>query len=755
MNPSRKLVEAGRTNAAGAMHFLQRPDLDVLNSLPLIVWTADADTFRFKYVSEGAERLLGYPAEQWIDDPSFWRNHIHPDDRNVIAACHSHTQACRDHTLLYRMIAADGRSVWLRDTVQIRSEHGKAVELYGVMFDVSSEIEAQRALAQSEENYRRMVHYSPDAIGVHRDGVYLYVNPSFTRLLGARNAKELIGRQALSLIHPDYVEAVRDRLHNLSRGEHAPPLHERLLRTDGSTIDVEVTALPITFSGAPAVQVVFRDISERVRAEERIRLISMGTHEAIFEGDLSTNDVWTNEAYRVMFGTPKQFDVAREERLARVHPDDRERVAARACQRLDTGATRWTDEYRMELATGAQARVLERGRILHDSEGKPAKVLVALLDITALRDAEEGLEAAQEECERMGIEALRERAQSEQRYRQIVEGVSDVIYTLDSEGRIESLNRAFETLSGMKIDDWLGRSFTELLLPDSAGRAMANFRLVLHGLPNVHDAYRMRAANGAVMEIETSGQQRVAGDPTQGTMGMARDVTERNLMANRLEEAKRLASLGDLAASMAHEMNNVLMAIQPYCELLIRRTGENEFTAAARRTIDATIARGKRITNEILTYTNPKKAEPQRIEPGPWMADVYALIEPLLPKNVALRVETRLREAIIGDQQHLEQVVTNLVANAAHAMPEGGVLTLELQEDIHTRCARLTVRDTGAGIAADILPQIFEPLFTTKRGGTGLGLAIAKRLVEAQGGTITVESTEEGTAFHVLIPIAQ
>lgn len=535
------------------------------------------------------------------------------------ALCHAETQALRDHELLYRMIAADGRLVWLRDKVQVRSEHGEPVELSGVMFDVTAEIEAHRALEKSEENYRRMVHLSPDAIGVHRDGRYIYVNPSFIRILGAERTDQIVGRDVLTVIHPDYVDVVRNRLNGLARGEHAPLLHERLLRMDGSTVDVEVMAIPIMFDGAPAVQAVFRDISERIH--------------------------------------------------------------------------------------------------------------------------------------------------SERRYRQIVEGVSDVIYTLDPEGRITSLNGAFEKLSGLSIDQWIGRPFTDLLLPDSVERARENFLLALHGVQVIASASRMRAANGAMIEIETSGQQRQAGDPAQGVIGMARDVTERNVMARRLEEAKRLASLGDLAATMAHEMNNVLMAIQPYCELLLRRAGDDGFAATARRQIDGTIARGKRITSEILNYTNPKNPEMHLIDPVRWMPEVTALIEPLLPNNVTLHVASRLHELLAGDQQHLEQVITNLAVNAIHAMPDGGRLTLELGEDpgpwngalglsATGRYARLTVRDTGKGISPGILAQIFEPLFTTKRGGTGLGLAIAKRLVEAQG-AIAAESVEHaGTAFHLFLPLA-
>jgi PAS domain S-box-containing protein len=732
----------------------------LLDSLPAIVWTADAHTFRFTYVSAGAHRILGYPVERWVDDPNFWSDHIHPEDQTAISLCHSETMAARDHELLYRMIAADGREVWLRDRIRVHSENDTPVELSGVMFDVTAEIQALRALRQSEENYSRMINLSPDAIGVHTDGRYIYVNPSFTRLFGATSADELIGREVLSFIHPDFVDMVRSRHFDLASGEHVPLIRKKLIRLDGTYLDAEVMALSITFNGQPAVQVVIRDISEQVRAEERIRLISAVTYEAIFEGDLVTNLFWSNPTYKEMIGDADQFDLAREQHLWRVHPDDRERVEAGMRLRLETGTARWSDEYRMELASGDFASILERGRTFRDSKGEPSHVLVALLDITALRHAEE-------QIHRIGLEATRERAQSEQRYQQIVEGVSDVIYTLDIDGKITSMNRAFQTLTGFRVEDWIGRPFTDLLLPASIAPATENFLLTLHGSVGTAPwGGRMRTASGGVIEIETSGQQRVMGDPTHGTIGIARDVTERNLMERRFEESKRLASLGNLAASIAHEMNNVLMAIQPSFEVLMRHPPASEQATAAHRRISATIGRGKRITGEILNYANPKKSALHSIEPQSWMAEVTLLIAPLLPESVELLVQSRLNDPLLGDHQHLEQVITNLVLNAVQAMPGGGLLCVELtDEDPKLRVslgfkgdrplARLTVRDNGSGIPTDVLPRIFDPLFTTKRSGTGLGLAIAKRLVEGQGGALTVESTEGcGTAFHIFLPMA-
>src|SRR3954469_13136904 len=148
----------------------------LLDAMPAIAWSASAQTFRFTYVNPAAEALLGYPAERWLEETSFWIDHLHPDDRHIARFCHNETLAGRDHELVYRMIAADGRTVWLRDYVNVHSIDGVPVELFGVMIDITRELEAEQESRESRENFRRMVELSPDCIGVHVDETYVYVN---------------------------------------------------------------------------------------------------------------------------------------------------------------------------------------------------------------------------------------------------------------------------------------------------------------------------------------------------------------------------------------------------------------------------------------------------------------------------------------------------------------------------------------------------------------------------------------------------
>src|SRR3954466_3151461 len=191
----------------------------LLNALPAIAWSASAETFRFTYVNPAAEALLGYPTSRWLEEPDFWTRRLHPEDGHVALLCHNETMAGRDHELVYRMIAADGREVWLRDYVNVHMVDGVPAELFGIMVDITREREAEMASKENRENFRRMVELSPDCIGVHADGAFVYVNQAFVQLLGAKSEAEIIGRDAISFVHPDYHDEVRERQQGVSAGE--------------------------------------------------------------------------------------------------------------------------------------------------------------------------------------------------------------------------------------------------------------------------------------------------------------------------------------------------------------------------------------------------------------------------------------------------------------------------------------------------------------------------------------------------------
>jgi signal transduction histidine kinase/CheY-like chemotaxis protein len=240
-------------------------------------------------------------------------------------------------------------------------------------------------------------------------------------------------------------------------------------------------------------------------------------------------------------------------------------------------------------------------------------------------------------------------------------------------------------------------------------------------------------------------------------IGKVQDITEEETAAReRLElqrqlgETRRLSSLGKLAATMAHEFNNVLMGISTFAEVLRRRTAGEVHVQNAVAQIQQSLGRGRRITNEILRFTR---------EPAPNLAtiDVRRWLSDFLPEASALtggRAQLEAGEELFirGDMALLNQALANLVINARDAAPEGPIrIVARATED---EKLDLMIADRGTGIAPEIRERIFEPLFTTKRSGTGLGLAVVHQVISAQGGTIDVESeVGRGTEFHLRFPL--
>jgi PAS domain S-box-containing protein len=245
-------------------------------------------------------------------------------------------------------------------------------------------------------------------------------------------------------------------------------------------------------------------------------------------------------------------------------------------------------------------------------------------------------------------------------------------------------------------------------------------------------------------------------------VGIIQDVTEQMHLSERLRQAERVSSLGRLAASVAHEFNNILMGIQPFAEVILRSPAITEGLRGAATRIADGVARGKRVTQEILRFTRTPEPALAVVEVAGWLATSYTDLVQLAGAEVSIAIEAEGGMRMLADGQQLRQVFANFVTNARDAMPRGGTVTIRAARQEGRRAqdvdeyVHFAVSDNGTGMPPETLRLAFEPLFTTKQiGGTGLGLSIAQNIVQAQGGEIWAESTPGlGSTFHVLIPAA-
>jgi two-component system sensor histidine kinase PilS (NtrC family) len=370
-------------------------------------------------------------------------------------------------------------------------------------------------------------------------------------------------------------------------------------------------------------------------------------------------------------------------------------------------------------------------------------------------------------------EALRQRTHDLDRlwrlHRHTVESLMSGLLTTDPEGRITSLNPEAERITGLRSHQALGRDVDEVL-PGVRAAAIARAGASGGARSRVRLPYRSWRG-GSYLGVAAYVLRDDDGRPS-GHVVIFQDVTDVVEMERELRRSERLAAVGQLSASMAHEIRNPLAAISGSIQVL-RRAGEDGRGAQeSRRLMDIVLRetdRLNRLLTEFLEYARPGPLRLEALPVEEAVAEVLAVFDASRPDGVEVSVDRGSGLRLRADPGQVRQLLWNLLLNAAQALPQGGSIALTAQESEPPQdrpagrrndreeegWIEIGVRDGGVGIPAEALDRIFDPFFTTKPGGTGLGLATVHRIVEEHGGSIRVQSAEgKGTAFHVRLPRA-
>ena len=370
--------------------------------------------------------------------------------------------------------------------------------------------------------------------------------------------------------------------------------------------------------------------------------------------------------------------------------------------------------------------------------------------------------------------ALETAERLQRRYELILNSIADGVEELNANGIVTFENAAAASMLGWEPRDLIGRNAHQTVhhsradgspLPEDDCPIIATLRdgVVRHVSDDVFwrkDGTCFSVEYVAAPKIDRNGQM-------LGVVVAFRDVTEQREMQRQVDQAIRVTSLGRVAASVAHEFNNVLTSIQPFTEIL-QPYLENEPNAMkALRYIRDGVKRGRTISHQILRFANPAEPRLTTLDAGEWMRTFSEEARVTLREH---RIEVGPAESLVvnADAEQLSQVMLNLVGNARDASPAGSAIALgavradavpflrDRVPDAH-RFAAMFVRDRGSGIAAEVLEHIFEPLFTTKRnGGTGLGLAVVHQIISEHGGEVIVETAAgAGSTFYVVLPLEE
>jgi PAS domain S-box-containing protein len=360
-------------------------------------------------------------------------------------------------------------------------------------------------------------------------------------------------------------------------------------------------------------------------------------------------------------------------------------------------------------------------------------------------------------------EALaRQLADSERRYRDVVDSTGVLVFAIDRDGRIVIVNRRACEAAGASAEELAGADFFERCVGvESRPLARARVEAALRGQGVVEfDAMLPGRAGARSVRWHATPAALGARDRDAVVYLTGVDVTERVELERRAAESEALAHMGTLAAGLAHEIRNPLNAAGLQLHLLgraIDRLSDEEERAPLKTRVEIVSSELKRLEHLLGDFL--ELARPRPIARGP--VDMVALLERVLSLHEPLaharsiKVERHLSPASArGDAERLEQVFHNLVVNALEATSDRGVLEVSLdQEEGAQPTVIATVSDTGRGIPSSTLARVYEPFFTTKPAGTGLGLTIVRQIVQRHGGAVLIDSVEgRGTRVSIRLP---
>ena len=354
--------------------------------------------------------------------------------------------------------------------------------------------------------------------------------------------------------------------------------------------------------------------------------------------------------------------------------------------------------------------------------------------VTKLKDNERELEVLRQKAEdkAITIEGYNEN---------ILQSVPSGVMSFDEELRITKVNLSAEKILEVKRESVLGKHHREVL--DEPITTLINDKKVIE--------------RGEMSYVTPSGRRIWLGltlSPLKDREGMAigqilifTDLTHLKALEAQMELRSRLSSLGEISAGIAHELRNPMAVIAGYTQLLSKKTDQS-----LRPTVDAItkeINVMNRIISDFLSFARPAELAVSDV-------DLKKIIENCIDTLVSGRnnIETHLDvenlPVIKGDEILLRQAFTNLIQNAAEAMPNGGDLTVKSSTGDFLE---VTLSDTGPGIAGDLADKIFLPFFTTKDRGTGLGLSLVQKIIVSHGGTISVDGSDRGATFRIKLPL--
>jgi PAS domain S-box-containing protein len=609
-------------------------------------------------------------------------------------------------------------------------------------------------LAESERRFRELADLLPQIVfEIDENGIVQFMNRAAFAATGCTEEDFRRGLNGFQMFAPEEHDRAKEGIQRTMAGETMGGREYTVRRRDGTTFPVLVYTAPIMRAGKPVgARGIVIDITDRKRAEEEIRAARerldyvITTNPAVIYSGKPLADysdfvlTYVSERTFSMLGfEPGDFIGHPEFWPGRVHPDDLRRYPAEVPELWKMG--QYTFEYRFLHKDGTYRWIREEAKVVRDAAGKPVEVMGYWTDVTERKRLEE------------------ETRKSRERLEYVVASNPAVIFTgkpfsdyTDFDFTYVSSN--ITLLLGYDVRDFMDdpRFWSKHVHPDDRQRVAAEIpRVFTEDQLNLE--YHFRHKDGTYHWIRE--ENRLIRDKErrpQEVIGYWTDVTEWKRMEAELAKSQRFAAIGETAAMVGHDLRNPLQGIAGAVYYLATKDRPKPSKEGRKmlQLIEEGIGRSDKIISDLLEYSRELRLELSETNAKSITENAFATVK--IPKGVRVINSTKNEPPMQLDLEKMRRVFLNLTLNAVDAMPKGGTLTIASTrsgDNVH-----ITFKDTGEGMTTETLAKLWSPLFTTKAKGMGFGMAIAKRLVEAHGGSINVESKlGKGSTFVVTLPI--
>lgn len=595
-------------------------------------------------------------------------------------------------------------------------------------------------ISRSQQNYRELIDNLDQAVfTVSMNGEIRVANRRLAELLGADFPK-LIGRSLAEFIDlpaASVTQRVFKSLYEKGAWQGMVPL---TLKREKQTRTFSCWMQPTIENGEiSAITGWARDVTHEHESELRFTELFESLREGIFFTTPSGEIIDANPALVRMLGYENKSELQhRNFREVYANPSERDSLI----KDLEQHGSAQDRELILRRKDGSKLHCLGSGFAVRDAAGRVVRLQGTLVDVTDR------------------VEIQRRLHQEQEFVRRLVANFPDVIAVLDRNGHYTYISQRVQEIVGRRPQDYVGEQLGARAHPDDQPLLADAMRKLLSGEKSqAQIEFRTSARDGGWRTLRASaGPLFDDSGEISGIVASARDVTEAKRIEEQLAQREKFASMGQMLAGAAHELNNPLTAILGVGDLLRERATED----APRRHAEIVLQQARRaaeIVQNLLALSRPMSQGRAEIRVSELIHQVLQLQnEGLRAKKI--EVKLAIPDAlppVDGDRKLLIQAFLNIVTNAEQAISsirDHGTLAISLSSE--GQQLRVSFSDDGPGISPENNQKIFDPFFTTKRpgGGSGLGLTIALAVVKEHGGAIEVNSNQNGTTFHVLLPIA-